>query len=196
MSTLKNVMANVWQEVGKGKGTKDKEFGDAVGNYTWRYRQVQRYANNFDLPFRKDSFRIAVSRDPVDRFKSACSFLQEKRSYFLSLNRQITAIDSELDLIVKKLYDGNLKDAHFYTQTWFMGNFEDYDMVVDLSEMKTLLQFLKKSCNIETNIENIHLNQTKMKLYDNALTPTIIADIKTLYEKDYINGWGKEDISI
>lgn len=207
MSTLKQLIQRLWKQNGYGDSSGgDLKYGDTVGNYSWRYRQVQNYGSNFDLPFRKNSYRIAVRRDPIERFKSACSFIQLNRAYFLQRSRELPELDEQIDEIVRKLDNGDLKDAHFYTQTWFMGKPEDYDMVVDLKEMSRLLEFLQQSCDIEDNVgingrhfevRDMHFNRTSNKLISAMISDESMEKIYSLYEKDYINGWGnKEEISL
>lgn len=193
LSTLKNVM----EKLAVQEGTCDHQFQDfktkyRVGNYKWRYWKTQLHADGLDLPFRKNSFRVAVRRDPVERFKSACSFIQEKRSYYLRKGRyhEMPVLDDELDKVIEKMYNGTIKDGHFYTQTWYMGNVKDYDMVVNLNDMSQLLSFLMETCNIHNDITNLHLNKTKIKLFDDSISKTHDDKIRALYKKDYDNGWG------
>ena len=39
------------------------------GPSSWRQLQVLKYGNQFDIPFRFDSVRFAIKRDPIERFK-------------------------------------------------------------------------------------------------------------------------------
>ena len=185
MSTLKGAIRTVYGDI--------DDRGNTVGNYAWRYRKVYNNSDQFDQPFRKGSFRIAVRRDPIDRFKSACSFIQEKQAYYLSLGRPLATIPDDLDGIISGMEDGHIKDNHFYTQTWYMGRPEDYDMVFHIDEMSKLLTFLQDACNIGVDIKDIHLNKSNHKLYNDAISPAQMEILMNFYKKDFDNGWCKKD---
>lgn len=168
-------------------------------NISIEYRQaeVSKHASSFDKPFRKGSFRVAVRRDPIDRFKSACEYIQAQRAYFIRKGRFEDLPD--LSLVMQEVIDSieseTIKNNHFYTQTHYLGHPSDYDMVVHIDELPKLLGFLEEACNIpnEYGIMDIFENKSKTKLYNDALTVEQVAQLKRLYMKDYKNGWCKQE---
>jgi hypothetical protein len=158
-----------------------------------RVIMVRDHGYQFDLPFRKGSYRIAVRRDPIDRFKSACEFIQSARSYFIKNGRDLPCISLEIDRVIDDMESGNLKNTHFYTQSWYMGVPEDYDMVFHISEMDKLLDFLQEACNIERDVRKVHENKTTMKLYNDAISPEHMLKLRNFYSKDFKNGWCKQE---
>lgn len=190
MSTMKKAM-RIYR--GRdGKDTRDSE-GRIVANYKWRYYHVRKFSDQFDMPFRKNSLRIAIKRDPLDRFRSACEFIKREHDYFESKNRVLPELSDHIDDVINDLVDGKLKNNHFYTQTWYMGVVEDYDMIFHIDETHKLLAFLKNACKIEDEVfVSIHANKTNDKLYNDMLTSEQEDRIRELYYKDYKNGWCKD----
>lgn len=163
----------------------------------WRHKKVAKYANQFDLPFRPGSFKVAVRRDPVDRFKSACEYILQNRADHIKQGRynDLPQLSTELDEVLDGIELGQIKNNHFYTQSWYMGLPEDYDMVVHISEMDKLLAFLNEACDLQLppEISKIKMNVTKLKMYNDAINPLQLKRIKKLYEKDYEHGWCNQE---
>lgn len=160
-----------------------------------RLNRVREYGDQFDIPFRKGSYRIAVRRDPVIRFRSACEYLIQNQAEYIRQGRadECPSLETELDLVLDRIEDGTLKNNHFYTQTWYMGKPEDYDMVVYIDELSQLMIFLNDACDLGYSDEKLDIreNQTKMKVYNSIITNQQRRRIKQLYRKDYLNGWCK-----
>lgn len=160
-----------------------------------RLNRVREYGDQFDIPFRKGSYRIAVRRDPVIRFRSACEYLIQNQAEYIRQGRadECPSLETELDLVLDRIEDGTLKNNHFYTQTWYMGKPEDYDMVVYIDELSQLMIFLNDACDLGYSDEKLDIreNQTKMKVYNSIITTQQRRRIKQLYRKDYLNGWCK-----
>lgn len=160
-----------------------------------RLNRVREYGDQFDIPFRKGSYRIAVRRDPVVRFRSACEYLIQNQAEYIRQGRadECPSLETELDLVLGRIEDGTLKNNHFYTQTWYMGKPEDYDMVVYIDELSQLMVFLNEACDLGYSDEklDIRMNETKMKVYNSIITNQQRRRIKQLYRKDYLNGWCK-----
>lgn len=160
-----------------------------------RLNKVREHGDQFDIPFRKGSYRIAVRRDPVVRFRSACEYLVQNQAEYIRQGRadECPSLEAELDLVLDRIEDGTLKNNHFYTQTWYMGKPEDYDMVVYIDELSQLMVFLNEACGLGYSDEklDIRMNETKMKVYNSIITNQQRRRIKQLYRKDYLNGWCK-----
>lgn len=183
MSTIKEVY-RIW-----------KGHDEYVGR-SYRYDYVKRYSDQFDLPFRRGSYRIAVRRDPLDRFKSACEYIMRERAEHIRHGRNdLPQISTNLEDVISEIEAGSMKNNHFYTQTWYMGKPEDYDMVVHISELNKLLVFINEACelNLTQSALDTKMNVSKLKLYNDGLTRIQQIRVKKLYEKDYKNGWCKQD---
>ena len=159
----------------------------------YRNALVKRLGDQFDIPFRTGSVRIAIRRDPIDRFKSACEFIQQKRSWFIQHGKELPNISMQIGEVIDSLENQTLRNNHFYTQTWYMGVPEDYDMVFHISEMGKLLDFLQETCKIERDITQLHENKTSLKLYNDAISPEHMEKLYNFYNKDFRNGWCKQE---
>ena len=173
-----------------------KGHNEYVGR-NYRYNKVKEMGNQFEIPFRKGSYRIAVRRDPVDRFRSACEYLLSNQAEYIRQGRldDIPLLDEEMDKVLDKIEAGTTKNNHFYTQSWYMGKPDDYDIVVHIDELSKLLVFINESSDLGLSSEQvkIHDNKTKMKMYNSILTDKQRYRIKQLYVIDYMNGWCKID---
>jgi hypothetical protein len=161
----------------------------------YRYNQAMLKQDIWDQPFRRGSYRIAIKRDPVQRFISAMSYLDEvkiepnfandKKSYIDLTNVNKNDINSVLDAFDNQ----TLRDEHFFSQSYFMGHPDQYDKVYDITEMAELLSWLTKKCNPKYPITDIWQNKTKNTDSRIELTDSQTLRIIKLYAKDYANGW-------
>ena len=160
-----------------------------------RIRKVRDHGDQFDIPFRKGSYRIAVRRDPIVRFRSACEYIVANQAEYIRQGRidELPSMDRELDTVLDNIEVGTLKNNHFYTQSWYMGKPEDYDLVVYIDELSRLMVFLNDASELGFDEEtlNIHDNKSQLKVYNGILTDHQRQRIKILYRKDYDNGWCK-----
>lgn len=165
-----------------------------------RIIKVRQFGDQFNIPFRKGSYRIAVRRDPVIRFRSACEYIVANQAEYIRQGRidELPSMDRELDKVLDHIEDGTLKNNHFYTQSWYMGKPEEYDMVVYIDELSRLMVFLNDAADLgfSGDVLNIHDNKSKMKVYNSLLTDRQRKRIEQLYAKDYENGWCKLDDKI
>ena len=180
MSTLKEAYRRV----------KDLRTDESLSS---RVNNVSMKCDMFDIPFRKGSYRIAVRRDPIDRFKSACEFIMDARSYYIKEGKFLPEIGLELDQVIDDLEQGKYRDNHFYTQTYYMGIPQDFDMVYHIDELPKLLAFLQDATETDRDLTGLHENKTKLKLYNGAIDPEHMTKLRNFYLKDYINGWCKQD---
>jgi len=179
------------------KGAEERIMMD----YWWSSWHIRsgKLASSIEPPFRNRSIRIAVKRDPVDRFLSACSFLfkqkfiyKNKRAIekFPAINDDLISIDTTVSDIIdllktRKIHD----DAHFYSQSFFLGSIKDYDLIVDLKDLTKFLKKLEKEINPISSFKDIWYNNTSdINRYDNV-TDNEVDQIKDLYKRDYKNGW-------
>ena len=172
-------------------------------NYTYikggpsnhREKQWWDYGDILDPPFRKNSIRFAIKRDPVKRFLSCVDHLNRQyhvknasiRPYpakgFSSLEEAITAIEK-----------GNVMNWHFLTQTYFYGDKNKYNYVYDLTDMDQAISHMLEiinppwSENKKNQIINLRENKS-IKGLSLEVTHDIIERIKILYRIDYESGW-------
>ena len=181
MSTLKEAYRRVL----------DHEFTESLAN---RIDNVSMKCDISDIPFRKGSYRIAVRRDPIDRFKSACEFIMHARAFYIKEGKFLPELAGQLELVIDGLAEGKYRDNHFYTQTFYMGKPEEYDAVYHIDEMPKLLAFLQDATETDRDdLLSVHENKTKLKLYNGAIDPEHMTKLRNFYLKDYINGWCKQD---
>jgi len=112
------------------------------GPSSWRQLQVLKYGNQFDIPFRFDSVRFAIKRDPIERFKSAVEMLQLQAHSNYATPEDVPLINKDYDryssvkLLLDDLCGGKVLNQHFWTQTLYMGIPKDYDYVYDLENIE------------------------------------------------------------
>lgn len=165
-----------------------------------RLTKVRTHGDQFDIPFRKGSFRIAVRRDPVDRFLSACEYIVANQAKHIAQGRidELPTLSHEMEEVITSIENGIIKNNHFYTQSWYMGKPEDYDMIVHINELDRLLRFINISSDLGFTKDetSIHDNKTVLKMYNSYVSDSQRDRIKELYKKDYLNGWCKIDDKI
>lgn len=160
-----------------------------------RYKFAMRHQDIWDQPFRRGSYRIAVKRDPVQRFISTVSYLDSVKVEPNFLNYKKSYIDltevnkDDVDSVLDAFDQQKLRDEHFFSQTYFMGNPDQYDKIYDITEVNELLSWLTKKCKPGAPITNVWKNKTKNT--DKRITLTDAQQLRVikLYAKDYANGW-------
>ena len=153
----------------------------------WRVQNVREKCDRITPPFRKGSKRYAIKRDPIERF------LSEYR--FLKLHHGVTmSIDETID----KLETGEHKyEPHYMSQSYFLGNPEIYDQVIDIKDTITLLDMLWKNRSTEAEmiphdlVCNLQANMThdQKQLGGFELTKDQESRVVELYKIDYKRGW-------
>ena len=163
----------------------------AVDRYHWAMQKQ----DIWDQPFRKGSYRIAIKRDPIERFISAVSyldsvkvepnFLANKKSYI-----DLTSVNKEdINSILDAFDNQTLRDEHFFSQSYFMGHPDQYDKVYYLHHMQDLLQWLEKKIKPELPLTGLWKNKTQGSDSRVVLTDAQQMRIIKMYAKDYANGW-------
>jgi hypothetical protein len=162
-----------------------------------RYKWAMRYQDIWDQPFRRGSYRIAVKRDPVERFVSAVSYLNNVKLSSTYAAHKKSYIDlskinkDDTNSIIDALDNQTLRDEHFFSQTYFMGHPDNYDKVYDITEISQLLSWLEEKVSNLNPIPFTHIWENKTKGTDQRiqLTDEQTTRIIKLYAKDYDNGW-------
>ena len=159
-----------------------------------RYNMVMLKMDVWDQPFRRGSYRIAIKRDPIERFMSAIYYLEQTKLYYhhkyVKKNYiDLTQVDSKNINAVLDAFDNQLlRDEHFFSQSYFMGHPNDYDKVYYLHQMPELLEWLERKIKCKTSFKGIWRNQNP-SLDKVKLTHEQQMRIIKMYAKDYANGW-------
>lgn len=197
------------------------------GITSYRWKEVLKQADYFDLPFRKESIRFALKRDPIERFKSVVEMLQAAelfaeqnevpRTELYPPDKQYRLYASVTELL-NDLEDGKVTEAHFWTQTYYLGDKKLYDYIYDVDDFAQFQRQVLWLNNIEWDQRRwyIHVNisdntskdrlekikETKHRRFStvkrygenkNFITHKMTAKdfhrVKKLYQIDYDNGW-------
>jgi len=169
---------------------------DGIGSTRQRYKQSMMMQDIFDIPFRRNSHRIAIKRDPVKRFLSTFEYLKKARNHkdygTIAIKDYIdlSYMDNDnVDYIIECLENGKLKDEHFFPQSYFMGHRDQYHKVYDIQDLSVLLQEIN-SWGVIKNQKVADLKQNTSEYKQKIiLTPEQEARIIKLYAQDYANGW-------
>ncbi len=131
--------------------------------------------------FRRNSYRIAVKRDPIERALSASKEV---------LKQRLNMLDPPLETVEELLLncDPNL-DHHFLSQTYWMGNAYDYDEIYDVQDLDKLVKWLEEDYNYPYRISDNHMNKSPSKIKVVDLSRKVIDHVYKTYEIDYRNGW-------
>lgn len=189
------------------------ELYDENGNLKSSFTVSEKDRKNFvdkdsywvDYPFRKNSIRIAVVRDPVKRFMSACSYYIRQQARYASKKyneewyiRNHSRGEPYYPEIVNKTVRGiiellekrDIYDSHFYSQTHYLGHPDDYDITFEINDMDKLFEYINHNCNPKNEIPFLRKNNSDTyKSFGSTLTEDDIVSIKEFYSKDYKRGW-------
>lgn len=203
LKNAQTTLKRAWQAVYDAEYLKEYiamgRDGATAPNAVDRYHRAMKFQDIWDQPFRRGSYRIAIKRDPVQRFISAVTYLDKvklepnylrtRKSYIDLTNVDKDDIDSVLDAFDNQ----TLRDEHFFSQSYFMGRPNDYDKVYDITEVHELLEWLTKKTNPKIPIVDFWANKTKgssdRQMANNELTDKQTMRIIKMYAKDYANGW-------
>ena len=172
------------------------------GPVDFREQQWWNYGDILDPPFRKNSIRFAIKRDPVKRFLSGVDYLERHKKISGTDHSSIRSYPAEgfssLEKVVSSLEQGKLMDWHLLTQTFFYGDKKQYDFVYDLTDINLAVKHIFDILKVPLFDEN--KKNALLKLHENKTPPTknpfslqvtddIVERIKNLYRIDYQNGW-------
>lgn len=165
------------------------------GPQNWRDYEWWTHGDIMDIPFRKNSIRFVIKRDPVKRFLSAIDYLQTQKIVKLT-NRDYPATGfSSLDRAVSAMERGVLMNVHLLPQTYFYGNDPNkYDHIYDINNINDALLHIKEICNYNMKrmkkypVADLHKNKS-IKSLSLELTDDLEEKIKKVYKIDYDNGW-------
>lgn len=193
---------------------------------SWRQYQVWQRGDQFDIPFRKNSIKFAIKRDPFERFKSCVEMLQlqalstkiDTQANVEGMNRDYKYYTS-VSKLLDDLESGKVLNMHFWTQTYYLGNKNQYDYVYDLTEYESFIKhvisfynityrrdYFYFHRNISNNSDNKKIEAEKLlggsiryqydysetktsELITSKMTPHDYARVRKLYKVDFDNGW-------
>lgn len=131
--------------------------------------------------FRKNSYRVAVKRDPIDRALSAAKYLCKVR---LGIN------EPSLELIEELLSIASPEvDHHFLSQTYWMGGSHVYDEVFDLQHLNIMIEWLERDFPYKYPVTVKMHNVSSKTINISHLSDSTIKRLYKMYEIDYDNGW-------
>lgn len=176
--------------------TKGGIHSHGLGSTQNRYKQVMTDQDIFDIPFRRNSYRIAIKRNPIKRFLSTLEYLEKAKNhehyrYYSHKNYiDLTNLDiNNINFIIECLENGKIKDEHFFPQSYFMGHKDQYHKVYDIQDLNLLLQEIE-SWGVVKNLKISNLKENTSSYKEKiTLTPQQEMRIIKLYAQDYANGW-------
>jgi len=159
---------------------------------------VRYFADIYDVPFRHNTTRIAISRDPLKRFMSALEWMYTRnldhnfKDYPLRIKRKIDWRSMSLDEAIDGVTSHKLEDLHFAPQYWFYGSKTQYDKIYDISELNLLGEYILSRVDNHGYDVNKKTNETRIKHFPKAedLSESQKQKIYKFYEIDYKEGWG------
>lgn len=194
-------------------GRSDREIRKrAMAGWKIRRLEYEKYlaADEIDLTshhfqFRKGSRRVAIKRDPIERALSAIKYLYE-HFYFqhkFDEENKLTLLPTPTieDIIdtIDKMH--TLDDTHFFTQHYYMGYPEDYDIILPVSKLDSFIDNLiaKRDPNLNINTKwlltselktaHVRKNVSKASFTVDDLPENTKDRLYDLYRLDYKLGW-------
>ena len=133
------------------------------------------------LQFRKDSYRIAVKRDPIERALSAAKYI---------LLIRLNIPNPSIDMIEELLMIADIKiDEHFCSQSLIMGHPDSYNKIYNMDQVDNFISFLESNYNWPGSLMDSKKNISENKTSVNDLSDEVINKLKVQYKIDYDNGW-------
>lgn len=118
---------------------------------------------------RSDSIKVAVCRDPVERFESAVAWYNFR-------NKSMPNVS--INMVLQKIPF----DIHFYPQTEFYGDPTKYDLIIRPDKIRSTIRE-----NAGVDFGNLHVGKNPND-YEKA-NDEQVKIIKEIYEEDYMNGY-------
>jgi hypothetical protein len=196
-----------------------REFSSIKGGPS-NFREARAWdlADMYDYPFRKNSIRFAVKRDPVERFKSAVEYLQNRKSFETKCARDYKKPYDNISDLLDDLENQRVFEIHLLPQSHFMEVTSRYTFIYDITELSSMFKHISLSLGLKwssglnpynnisantsteeletiqkrfsTDKKNINnLSKIRREKITDDLTEIDIQRIKSLYKIDYDNGW-------
>lgn len=186
----------------------DRVLAATYGTKRHRVEQIREFGHSPVLPYRKDSRRVAVVRDPIERFMSAAEYLKmkwienvsvlesseldddEKSKVYRGLS-DVDLIPDDIDELIEGVASKDITNSHFYTQAYWMGCRSQYTHIFKMSQFGQFMNWLRQETETSKKIDKIRSNHTSGLYYGGVsnLTEQQQKRIMKLYEEDYDYGW-------
>ena len=146
----------------------------------------QNYQVNYtSSEFRPGSYRVAVYRDPIDRFVSACNHDYHNWNKYPQFDRKPFAFKTFDELFTHWLDDSFAKHKHYFTQTTFLGSRDQYDLIFNITQIDNLFLWLGHN-----NTKYPRKGELPWRHFDrDQLSVDQIGRLRIIYKDDYDNGW-------
>ena len=188
--------------------SKDRNFASRCGTKNHRVEEIRKHGLSEDLPFRAQSTRVCVVRDPIERFMSAAEYLKlqwvanasllegsdlsiEDKEHAYTAMSEIDILPDNIDDVIDGVSTGEIDNTHFWLQTYFLGNRSQYDHIFKFSQFGQFMSWLQKECGSPKRLDRIKTNQTSGLYYGGVsnLTEDQKKRIMKIYQEDYDYGW-------
>ena len=170
------------------------------------HRQKRIKGNNGEI-FRPDSVRVAIKRDPVDRWLSVLNFSYQMREYvkyYISKGKSFNAdlmqytelpyLDIGINHAVEYHREVQYLCSESISQHFCAGHVDDYDYVFDVKNFGDCIDLIEKHCGnfhyLERQVRATAMTKDQKRFDKNMLTKKSIETImEDIYKDDYNNGW-------
>ena len=128
---------------------------------------------------RSNSIKVAVCRDPVERFESAVAWYNFRNKSMPNVN--VYHRDDkhrDINMVLQKIPF----DIHFYPQTEFYGDPTKYDLIIRPDKIRSTIRE-----NAGVDFGNLHVGKNPND-YEKA-NDEQVKIIKEIYKEDYMNGY-------
>lgn len=195
MSSLKWALLYCHNAIGTNEGY-------LLGTKSDRMDKILKYGYQNDLPFRQNSVRIAVSREPIKRFLSAAEYIRSEYErvkdttdpYNIGRMSDVQELPDDLDELIEGIRNHEIVNSHFFPQVEFLGNRSQYNAIYQMRDFTKLLGFLKSRSNTEFDLTTIRENKSERRYYPSPkeLTELQASRIMKIYREDYNYGWTED----
>lgn len=210
MSTLKWVL---WKSYGLSVDEHNAKARNC-GTKNHRVDEILTKGYPMEYPYRKDSLRVAIVRDPVRRFLSAAEYIKSQWESNIDLIKQ-TQLDNfeqkraygkmsdlddlpdDIDELIDKVINYEINNTHFWTQAYYLGPRGQYDKIFAMRDFRHFTDWLQEACDSPVTFERVKINiGNKEKRYYpsySELTRKQKKLIMDIYREDYNYGWTEEN---
>ena len=157
-----------------------------LSNSDLNFLSKKRMIQNIKIHYTCD-VKIAVKRDPVDRFISALNFDYNHWGHGKFANTM--KCPNNINEVFESgwfnyMFENN---KHYFPQTFYLQESKDYDLIFDINCLDNLVLFLNSTYFSNYKISKI--NSSLKHFQKEMLTDKHLSIIKSKYILDYENGW-------
>ena len=157
---------------------KKHQYDKNIDNKNWLWSFLPPKPKFVELPDTLNAIKLAIVRDPIDRFLSAYNnrILWHQDNDFQNLS---------IKGVISNLKKKNFKNLHFLPQTFFLGNNPNY--FTKISIMPSIKGITDEICNFfekKISLKQIQTNHGSNPVLREELED-YIDDLKIIYKEDY-----------